>query len=548
MISESASAEMRGLDWLKGQSKDARPWQVKIFACRFGQLAAQVTAFWLFSSLMQDLVVAKRALPLEQFTPFVGAVTVWALCIWAADTLSYRAKFSLEKTLENQLHQHLQSRQIALTRQHSSTYWQQLFLTHLNDVGDYLTQYSVQKWISGVAPLVVLLVILPVNYLVAITLLLTLPVVPLFMILIGKGTAALHRKHFIALERLGDLFSDRLKGLSLITATGQHPHQLARLEKASKVVNRKTMKVVSLAFLNNTVLDFFATVSIALVAVFIGFSMLGELNIGPSINLHQGLFMLLVAPLLFAELRSLGKLYHQKAKAEAGAERFEAVFREALFREPGYDAKPEQATTRQSGDVAWINFQVSAPRLHADQLSLRRGDWIRLRGQSGSGKTALLEALMGFRPASHALLGELALLSQQSCILDDSLAFNLHLGQDGFSEEQLIHALSEVDLEDWFQALPDGLQSPMGDCPAMSGGEAQRLALARVLLLKKDTVLLDEPTAHLTDEQHRQLSKLIRDKLANKTVIWASHKTLPEGWFNQDWQINQGEISVRSQA
>jgi ATP-binding cassette subfamily C protein CydD len=275
-------------------------------------------------------------------------------------------------------------------------------------------------------------------------------------------------------------------------------------------------------------------VSIALVAVFIGFTMLGELNFGPSIDLHQGLFMLLVAPLLFAELRALGKFYHQKAKAEAGAERFDEVLKEASA----------SMVSKQGEGIAWINFKVEAPSLHASQLVIGKGDWIFLNGASGSGKSSLLEALMGFRPASHFLSGELALLSQQSCVLDNTVAFNLHLGHKGYSESDLIRALEEVELDNWFKRLPKGLDTRLGDYPATSGGEAQRLALARILLLKKDFVLLDEPTAHLTNDQHEQLSALIHEKLADKTVIWASHKHLPNDWFNQNWNVADGEIEV----
>ena len=529
-----ALPESRAQDWLKAISRMARVSQLQVFVVRVFQLAAQITTFWFFSDLIQTIIVEQQALFIQQIAPFLWAASVWGVCVCLSDSMSCKAKFALENQLEESVHRVLKSRQISMTRRYSSAFWQQLLLSNLRDIGDYLTQYSVQKWISAITPLIVLLVILPVNYVVALALLLTMPIVPLFMILVGRGAAVLHRRHFVALERLGDMFSDRLKGLSLITSTGQHHNQLDRLDKASKLVNRRTMKVVSVAFLNNTVLDFFSTVSIALVAVFIGFTMLGELSFGPEIDLHQGLFMLLVAPLLFAELRSLGKLYHQKARAEAGAERFEGVFSEAVADNPA----------RHSADVAWINFNVDTPGLHADQLKINKGDWILLSGASGSGKSSLLEALMGFRAASHSLSGELALMSQQSSVLDNSLAFNLHLGHEEFSDKTLIEALQSVGLGDWFAALPQGLATELGDYPAMSGGEAQRLALARILLLQKDIVLLDEPTAHLTQELHEQLSVLIHDRLKDKTVIWASHKPLPETWFKQKWRITQGEIEV----
>jgi ATP-binding cassette subfamily C protein CydD len=128
--------------------------------------------------------------------------------------------------------------------------------------------------------------------------------------------------------------------------------------------------------------------------------------------------------------------------------------------------------------------------------------------------------------------------------LDDTVAFNLHLGHKGYSERDLIRVLEDVELDNWFKRLPKGLETNLGDYPAMSGGEAQRLALARILLLKKDIVLLDEPTAHLTSDQHEQLSALIHEKLVDKTVIWASHKHLSDDWFNQNWYVIDGEVEV----
>ena len=460
----STTPAQEGLTWLEKQSSQARASQLQVFVVRLCQLVSQITAFWFFSDVVQLMVVKQTTVQFEQVTPFILAASTWALCVWLSDFLSYNAKLKIEGALEGQVHKVLQSQQVSITRKYSSTYWQQLLLTNLSDIGDFLTQYSIQKWLAGVGPLVVVLVILPVNYVVAFTLLVTMPVVPIFMILVGKGAATRHRKHFLALERLGDMFSDRLKGLSLITATGQHQNQICRLTNASSIVNRKAMDVVALAFLSTTVLDFFSTVSIALNAVFIGFSMLGELTFGPSIGLHQGLFMLLVAPLLFAELRMLGKLYHQKAKAQAGAERFGEIFRVPC----------KENDSAQTGDVNWKNFQINEPRQHASEITIRKGDWILLSGVSGSGKTSILEALIGFRSASHSLGGNISLLSQHSTVLDDTLAFNLHLGHGNFSSSELVRSLVEVGMKGWFESLPNGLTTQLGDSPPLSGGVLRR--------------------------------------------------------------------------
>lgn len=528
-----------GPDWLKLLTKEFVGRQLWIFAFRLVQLAAQICAFWYAAHLVYQVTVARQAVSFIQTLPLVVAMVLWALSIWLVDWLSCNLKERIEQALEDRVHIALANQQLALTRRYSTTFWQQLLLHNVSDVGEYLTQYCVQKWLAVVSPLFVVLVVLPVNYMVAICLLLTLPIVPIFMVLVGNGAANLHRKHFHALERLGDMFSDRLKGLALITATGQHNNQQKRLQAASRIANQKTMKVVSLAFLSASVLDFFSTVAIALVAVFIGFSMLGEISIGLAISLQQGLFMLLVAPLLFAEMRVLGRYYHQKSKAEAASERFADVLSVSSVK----NNKRKIIVAPFTG-FRWLNFALTTPRLHAAKLHLMPGDWVALTGDSGSGKSVTLEALMGFRNATHCIGADAAMLTQQACIVDGSLAFNLHLGKQSFTQQALLNVLDEVELMTWFSGLPKGLDTQLGDSPAMSGGEAQRLALARILLQKKEVVLLDEPTAHLTASQHQQLAELIHQKLCGKTVIWASHKPLPKHWFAQHWLVAENEITT----
>lgn len=526
---------MNGESWLALRSKSARASQFHVLAYRVAEIALQIATFWYFASVVHCVIVEAGQPTALQSQVFIAIMGSWCVCRWMADKVEYNTKDTLERDLEDEVHACLLSQQLVLTRKYSSAFWQQLFMTNVEDVGDFLTQYEVQKWLAGLIPLMVLVVIFPVNYIVGILLLLSLPLIPLFMVLVGKGAESQHRKHFVALERLGALFSDRLKGLVLITTNGAHADQLQRLDDASQIVNRRTLNVVKVAFLSTTVLDFFATICIALVAVFIGFSLLGEIAIGPSISLQQGLFLLLVTPLLFSELRRLGRYYHQKAKAQAGAERFEQVLA------PYTQSRQIQA----SQTLTWLNFTVKAPLIQAPKLKITPHAWIHLSGESGVGKTALLEALMGFREATHRLNGRVALLPQNACILDKSVAYNLHLGRElTFSQTHLVEALQDVGLLDWFTNLPNGLATKLTDIPALSGGEAQRLALARVLLLESDIILLDEPTAHLSEEQHVEISALIHKQLQHKTVIWASHKPLSQEWFTHSWKITDHVIEV----
>jgi len=518
--------------WLRAFIKQYRNALVTVLALKVLMIVSQVLCFWTFSQLMSQLIVEHQALNEQVFLQFVASSVSWAVFKALSDWLQIRTKLKIETDLESLCKQRLLVHQKVLIGKTSSYYWHHIWLTHIPSVATYLSEYQVQKWLSGLIPLLVIGAIFPVNYLIAILLIVTLPLIPIFMILVGHGAAKLHRQHFLALERLGGLFIDRLKGMMLIAAFKRHDQETERLKLASDVVNQRTMRVVSMAFLSNTVLDFFATVSMALVAVFIGFNLLGEINIGPDIAFSDGLYLLLISPLLFSELKALGRFYHQKAEAEAASE--------ALS--PLYDIKNTAPAPSSSTDLQWQDFKIDEPSLTAVVLTINLGQHIKLSGSSGSGKTVLLEALMGLRTSTHRLPMDVAFVGQHAVITPFSVADNLAL--DGaFSDDELLAVIHQVELTQWVEALPQGLNTIMGEHPPMSGGEAHRLALARVLLRNPRMVLLDEPTAHLPESLHLQLSQLIHQVFENKTLIWASHKALPMEWFDREWNVENGVIN-----
>ncbi len=462
-----------------------------------------------------------------------------ALCLlasWIIQGVSHllvqRYKQGLLNRLEHQLARSLAWQQHALIRQQSTFYWQSLWLKHIPSLVNWCFEYRVQQLVATVMPLLVLAVIFSVNYVIGVGLILALPVVPLFMIIVGKGAASQQKKHFTALNRLGSLFADRLNALPLLASYNAHNKQSQLLTNASTQLNERTMKVVSVAFLSNTVLDFFATLSVALVAVFIGFTLLGELNIGPEISLHHGLWILLTVPLLLSEMKRLGQVYHQKAEVEAAREPLNKVFGELPPSELGEQKRFTYFFTNK--------FSVEG-LLTGTNVSVKQGDKIRVCGKSGAGKTVLLEALAGQRIASAQLSGTFVWLHQSPLIMPGSLRSNLTVGRD-LDDNALLNALHRVELTGWFEALPEGLDTKMSDYPALSGGESQRLSLARALLSNADIWFLDEPTAHLPENQHHRLSALIVSLTRDKTVFWASHKHLPASYFSQHWIISNKHI------
>lgn len=502
------------------------------------RLSLLVGAYWWFAQIFQAWVVESEAAPFSLLTLFAGFLLGAWLVQGMTNKLIASAKMRLQKHLQQRLLATFERQQYALIRQQSSFYWQSVWLKHIPALADWRYDYQIQQMVAGVAPFLTLLVIFPVNSVIGTSLLITMPVVPLFMIIVGKGAASLQRKHFNALTRLGGLFVDRLSALPLLASFRAHDREQTKLHNASLNLNERTMKVVSVAFLSGSVLDFFSTIAVALIAVFIGFSLLGEFSLGPELALNTGLWLLLTAPLLFSELKALGQYYHQKAQAEIARDDLDTLFE--------LDKACEEQTALSSLLNSEVeNFSVGENLVTAERIQINTRDVIHLKGQSGSGKTLVLEALAGQRPSTHRFHPEgeqFGFYTQSPVILPGTVRENLAMGRT-IDNDALLSVLSTVELGDWVHALSHGLDTVMGEHPPLSGGQAQRLALARLLLSGTDIWLLDEPTAHLTEEQHHSLSALIHQLGETKTVLWASHKPLPSSWFNQTWLVEKGVVS-----
>lgn len=514
---------------LKAAQQAFRPQITKLLLLKLLSFASQLSCFWLFSIMMYQLLIEQHPIAQKHYYWFSVFALFWVVLRHIAISYEYTINSSVETHLLTKLTHQLNAEQHVLAKSNSVFTWQKIYLEHIPVIALYVSQYVTQKYLAVLLPLLVLIVLFPVNWFVSLVLVLTLPLVPIFMILVGHKAANLHRQHFVSLERLGGLFIDRLKALTLLTSFNQHQQQQNVLHQASQLVNRQTMKVVSVAFLSTTVLDFFSTVAMALVAVYIGFTLLGEINIGPALNFQLGLFLLLVAPLLFSELKNLGRLYHQKAKAEAASEVLASVLRE----------QNNSPIKHNFNGIQWLNFQIKQPDIHAKQLIIEPNDKILLTGESGSGKSTLLAALMGLKQSSHQANVSSVYVGQKPVLLPGSIRNNLQLDKN-INEQNLWDVLAKVKLTETIKQL--GLNTDLGETPPLSGGEAQRLSLARALLQDVDFVLLDEPTAHLTDEQHRELTQIICELYKDKTIIWASHKPVLNDWFNKQWLVEKGEI------
>lgn len=360
--------------------------------------------------------------------------------------------------------------------------------------------------LAVVVPLMILVVVFSLDWLAGIFLLLSAPLIPLFMALVGMGAEKLNQQHFQTIGRLSGQFLDKVRGLTTLQLFGQTAPAAETLRKRSDEYRRITMKTLKIAFLSSAVLEFFSSVAIAVVAIYIGFGLLGYITFGPSsdLTLFSGLLILLLAPEFFQPLRLLSQHYHDRAAAMGASseivDRLQGVDKPQPQAEPRH--QPESPDIVAVRDVA-LAYDAVRPVLDGVSLVINKGDVIALTGPSGGGKTSLLHLLAGFmRPdrGRISVFGERAgdeafgWLGQSPFLVHGTWADNLRLTTPDATDIAIETALHHVGLESLIKGRERGIYSAITeDGQGLSGGQARRLSLARVFVASYDLILLDEP-------------------------------------------------------
>lgn len=396
----------------------------------------------------------------------------------------------------------------------------------------YLLRYAPSKAKATILPLILLGLSLWHSWAVALVLLVAGPLIPVFMALVGWAAKAASERQMTEIGALSDLLADRLAALSDMRLIGAGEAIVGGFAQASDTLRDRTMAVLRIAFLSSTVLELFAALGVAMVAVWVGFSLLGELGWGAwcgALSPMAGIFLLLLAPDFFQPLRDLAAAWHDRAAADAVMDEI-ARWREdtRARRLGGGDARPENTAVGLRG-------VVFRGRRYPD-LDIARGDRLAITGPSGSGKTSLLRLLAGLdRPdAGLVLLGDRPLddsnadawrerigwMPQAPHFLNRSLRHNIGFGAP--LDSDVLRASQSLDV---IEALPEGDQTLLGAQGAgLSGGEARRITLARALHGGPSLILADEPTADLDAETARAITDgLLAFADAGGTLIVATH-------------------------
>ncbi len=548
----------RSRHWLTRQHQAVRPLlQGAVAAGMLGgvAIAAQMGLMaWLVHALLID------AAPAHSLWPTMAALLLAVLLRVLAAAVQERLGQLASAKVRQQVRGELSAlwarlgpvRLAALPSASLTNQW----VEQVDALDGYYARYLPQQWLAALVPLMLVALVFWLDWLAALFLLLAAPLIPLFMALVGMHAERISQRHVLQAGRMAGQFLDRVRNLTSLQLFGQVERSVSRIEEATQAYRKVTMETLRVAFLSSAVLEFFASVAIAVVAMYIGFGLLGYISYGPSpsLTLFSGLFILLLAPEFFQPLRSLAQHYHDRAAALAAAdalaelEALGSTIPELTAQQPGGDAN---GITVQNLQLGYVGRGLI---LRDVNLSIKAGEVVALVGPSGSGKSSLLHCLAGFiQPdAGHISLfgrppGEqpLAWMGQRPFLIKGSWADNLRLTAPHADAAALQRALAAVGLSKLLAAQPQGLDSLLDESGrGLSGGQAQRLALARVWLNDAVLVLLDEPTASLDEESEADVVKALQAlAAAGRTVVIATHHPALMHMADRVVRLNNGALA-----
>ena len=425
----------------------------------------------------------------------------------------------------------------------------------VDNLADYYAGYLPTVTYSAFIPLAILAVVLPIDWQSGLILLLTAPVIPLFMVLIGTKAQTLNQQNWRTLLRLGNHFLDRVQGIAQLKIFNAAERELKAVDAVCESYRSSTMGVLKIAFLSSLTLEFLASISVALVAVTIGFRLYwGELSF------YQGFAVLLLAPEFYLPLRQLGSQYHAKLKAVASAEQIAEQLQTAEVSEaislaektplPIHSLALEQASYRYPQGAVGLNnasLSVTGPGLYV------------LVGASGSGKSTLLDALLGFCPLDLGqvlvngqaldvaqlayLRQQLAWVPQQPTLFADSIAANVALAEALPDRAKVELALEQASALDFVNQLPEGIDTQLGEMGAgLSGGQRQRIALARAFYKQAPVLLLDEPAAALDSASEAKINAAIGQYAKQHMVLLVAHRLAALDGADKVLVMQEGEL------
>jgi ATP-binding cassette subfamily C protein CydD len=468
---------------------------------------------------------------------------------WTGEVAANRVAGRIKVDLRQRLFSHLVSLGPAYAHAERSGELTNTLVEGIEALDAYFSQYLPQLALAALVPLTVLIFMFPLDLLSGLVLLLTAPLIPVFMILIGNLAEALTRRQWAALSRMSAHFLDVLQGLTTLKLLGRSRDQIGTIARISERFRQTTLGVLRVAFLSALVMEMVATISTAVVAVQIGLRLLYG-----HVGFEEAFFILILAPEFYLPLRLLGVRYHAATSGLAAAQRIfevldetktrvldQAVARRPAHHSPNRDPDLGRNLAIRFDNVHYAYEEGRRPALRGLSFELAPGQNVALVGPSGAGKSTVAYLLLRFIEADRGRItvgdiplrdlpiqawrSRIAWVPQNPYLFHTTVAGNIGMARPDASRDEIMRAAHQAYAHDFIRALPQGYDTPVGERGArLSGGQAQRIALARAFLKDAYLLILDEPTANLDPEHETRLGQAIEHLGHGRTVVTIAHR------------------------
>lgn len=496
------------------------------------RLLAQVVDAVLFAG--RDLAAVWPSL-----WPIPAIILVRAVIVWASEAAASSAAARVKQSVRMDLLDHLLALGPVPLREERSGALGAMLVEGVEALDPYFARYLPAMATVVLAPLAVLAAVLPVDGLSGLVLIVTAPLIPVFMILIGRGAERLNQRQWAKLARMGAHFLEAFQNLTtlkLFNASRREAQVIARMSEDYRLA---VMAVLRVAFLSALALEFFATLGVALVAVFIGFRLLAG-----GMGFERGFFVLLVAPEFYLPLRSMGAHYHARMEAIGAATGLiEFLSRPLVHRPQVFPVVGESVQSPPAVVFEGVHLVYGDGRkgLNGADFRLEPGAFTALVGPSGAGKSSVVSVLLGFAPVTDGVVRvdgrdladldpddwrrRIAWVPQAPYLFRGSIADNIRLGAPDATDGEMQDAAQATGADEFIRSLPGGYAYEIAEGGGgLSGGQRRLIALTRAALRPASLVILDEPTASLDRSSENMVGRAIRKLSAGRTVLAIAHR------------------------
>ena len=508
---------------------------------------------WFFGTLINNFIFLENTLADEMNTILYLAIAIIVrlLAHYIQEAVANRLGTAVKASFREHALEHMFKLGVQHKERHGDVI--HLLTDGLEQVDAYVARYIPQILYAIMIPLIMGIAIVDALPIIGIILIVTVPLIPFFMILIGKQADRLNKEQWERMSFLSGHFLDVLQGITTLKLFGRAKDQIKVIGRLSEEFKDSTLKVLRVAFLSALVLELVSTISTALIAVYLGLTLLdGEIAFFPAF------FILLLAPEFYTPFRQLGAAFHTGMAGKTSILKYEDFMNREL-------SLPVGGTTRLDGSVECIEikdltftYKNSDNGVRHITLEAKRNAPIMLVGESGAGKSTIAHIVGGFLQAPHGTVTvdghdicdlnidwwrqQITYVSQHPHIMKGTLREVLSFGMD-VSDKEILDACKEVQLLDVISRHADGLDAVIGEGGlGLSGGERQRVALARAFLRKGQVLILDEVTAHLDVKTESIISTAIQQLMKDKIVIIIGHRLQTMHWASKLYVLKQGII------